>query len=181
MLFTSVVLVLIVSFLLLINNWSLNKGIIYLVLGILIISARELSMLLSMSAGHTEMLTFLVIHFDPLASLAGPLLYYFFKSLVKGKIFIDYYFILFAVPSLLVLANTMPYYFFPWEIKVAYFTQLQQHIPYVLPDHFPSLFFPYHFQRSFIALWSHHFCVEVFNHPKKEQLHLFEKKIDATH
>lgn len=152
MLFTSVVLVLIVCSLLLINNWSLNKGIIYLVSGILIISARELSMLLSMSAGHTEMLTFLIIHFDPLASLAGPLLYYFFKCLVKGKIVIDYYFILFAVPSLMVLANTMPYYFFPWESKVAYFTQLQQHIPYVLPDHFPSLFFPYHFQRSFIAL-----------------------------
>lgn len=151
MLFTSVVLVLIVCFLLLINNWSLNKGIVYLVSGILIISARELSMLLSMSAGHTDMLTFLIIHFDPLASLAGPLIYYFFKSLVKGKFFIDYYFILFAIPALLVLANTMPYYLFPWESKVAYFTQLQQHIPYVLPDHFPSLFFPYHIQRSFIA------------------------------
>lgn len=152
MLFTSVVLVLIVCFLLLINNWSLNKGIIYLVSGILIICARELSMLLSMSSGHTNIFTFLIIHFDPLASLAGPLLYYFFKSLVKGKLVIDYYFLLFAVPAMVVLANTLPYYFFPWESKVAYFTQLQLHIPYILPNHFPSLLFPYHFQRSFIAL-----------------------------
>lgn len=161
MLFTSVVLVLIVSFLLLINNWSVNKGIIYLISIILITSARQLSMLLSMTKGHTDLFTLLVIHFDPFAALLGPLSYYYFKSLVKGKFVIDYYFLLIAIPALAFLVNNLPYYFFPWEKKVAFFTQAQLHIPYNIPNHFPFLFFPYHIQRSFIAVFNLGFMIYV--------------------
>jgi len=77
MLFTSVVLVLTVAFLLLVNNWSQNRGIVYLVSAILILCVRQLTLLLSMTVGHVDLLTFLMIHCDPIVSLSGPLLCYF--------------------------------------------------------------------------------------------------------
>jgi hypothetical protein len=92
MLFTSVVLVLIVSFLLLINNWSLNQGIIYFVIAILIVGIRQLTFLLAMTTGYDYWLTVLLIHFDPLVALLATLCLYYFKSLVKGKLVFDKYF-----------------------------------------------------------------------------------------
>lgn len=152
MLFTSVVLVLIVSFLLLINNWSLNKGIIYFVFGILIVGLRQLTFLLSMTIGYDYWLSVLLIHFDPVVALLSPFCLYYFKSLVKGKFVIDYYFLLFALPAIVVLLNIFPYYFVPFATKLAYYTNEQRHIPYTEPTSFSFLFFPFHIQRNLLFL-----------------------------
>ena len=89
MLFTSVVLVSLVACVLLLNHWSQNKGIIYLVLVILVVSARQLSWLLAHTPQHTNILTAILIHIDPLIALNSPFLFYYFKSLVKGKMVLD--------------------------------------------------------------------------------------------
>ena len=181
MLFTSVVLVLTVAFLLLVNNWSQNRGIVYLVSAILILCVRQLTLLLSMTVGHVDLLTFLMIHCDPIVSLSGPLLCYFFKSLVKGKFVIDYYFLFLLIPAFIVLLNTIPYYFFPWEIKIAYFTEVQRHIPYTVPNHFPFLFFPYHFQRSFTVFCNFGFILYAISFliiQKKKSTHYLKKRFN---
>ena len=154
MLFTSVILVSLIACVLLLNHWSQNKGIIYLVLVILIISARQLSWLLAHTPQHTNILTVILIHIDPLIALNSTLLYYYFKSLVKGKIVVDKYLFLFVIPFFLVLLNTLPYYVYPFANKLAYFEQVQKHIPYTKENNFPYLFVPYNIQRTFLALFN---------------------------
>ena len=154
MLFTSIILVSLIACVLLLNHWSQNKGIIYLVLVILIVSARQLSWLLAHTPQHTNILTVILIHIDPLIALNSPLLFYYFKSLVKGKMVVDKYLLIFLIPSLIVLLNTLPYYAYPWASKLAYFEQVQTHIPYNVESHFPSLFVTYDIQRTFLAVFN---------------------------
>jgi AraC-like DNA-binding protein len=150
MLFTSVVLVLIVSFLLLINNWSINKGIIFFVLAILIVGMRQLTFLLAMTTGYDYWLAVLLIHFDPLIALLATFCLYYFKSLIKGKLVIDRYFYMCALPALVVLVNIFPYYSVPFASKLAYYTNEQRHIPYTEPANFSFVLFPFHVQRTFL-------------------------------
>jgi AraC-like DNA-binding protein len=150
MLFTSVVLVLIVSFLLVINNWSINKGIIFFVLAILIVGMRQLTFLLAMTTGYDYWLAVLLIHFDPLIALLATFCLYYFKSLIKGKLVIDRYFFLCAIPALVVLINIFPYYSVPFANKLAYYTNEQRHIPYTEPANFSFVLFPFHVQRTFL-------------------------------
>jgi len=150
MLFTSVVLVLIVSFLLLINNWSLNQGIIYFVIAILIVGIRQLTFLLAMTTGYDYWLSVLLIHFDPLIALIAVFCLYYFKSLIKGKLVFDRIFFLYAIPAMVILVNTLPYYMMPFETKHAYYIEAQQHIPYKEPANFTFLLFPFHVQRTFL-------------------------------
>jgi AraC-like DNA-binding protein len=154
MFFTSVFLFLIVSFLLLVNHWSQNKGIIYLVLLILILCARQLTLLLLSTTLHVNILTALIIHTDPLTALTGPLLLYYIFSLVKGKQVMNTKFFLHAIPALLILFNTIPFYFFPWENKLAFFSIVQHHIPYTGLNHFPYLFVPFNFQRTGLVFFN---------------------------
>jgi AraC-like DNA-binding protein len=152
MLFTSVVLVLIVSFLLLINNWSINKGIIFFVLAILIVGMRQLTFLLAMTTGYDYWLAVLLIHFDPLIALLATFCLYYFKSLIKGKLVFDRYFLLCAIPALAVLVNIFPYYSVPFANKLAYYTNEQRHIPYTEPANFSFVLFPFHVQRTFVFI-----------------------------
>ena len=152
MLFTSVVLVILVSFLLLINNWSLNKGIIYFVLAILLVGTRQLTFLLAMTTGYDYWLSVLLIHLDPLFALLGTFCLYYFKSLVKGKLVLDYYLLLFALPAFIVLLNIFPYYSVPFASKLAYYSREQRHIPYTEPTNFSFLLFPFHVQRTLLFL-----------------------------
>lgn len=154
MLFTSVILVSLIACVLLLNHWSQNKGIIYLVFVILIVSARQLSWMLSHAPQHANILTGIVIHIDPLFALNGTLLFYYFKSLVKGKIVVDRYLFIFFIPSLVVLLNTLPYYALPWANKLAYFEQVQKHIPYNVESNFPFLFVSYDIQRTFLVIYN---------------------------
>jgi AraC-like DNA-binding protein len=150
MLFTSVVLVLIVSFLLLLNNWSINKGIIFFVLAILIVGMRQLTFLLAMTTGYDYWLAILLIHFDPFIALLATFCLYYFKSLINGKLVIDRYFFLCAIPALVVLVNIFPYYSVPFANKLAYYTNEQRHIPYTEPANFSFVLFPFHVQRTFL-------------------------------
>ena len=154
MLFTSVILVSLIAFVLLLNHWSQNKGIIYLVLAILLVSARQLSWMLAHTPQYAYLLTGIVIHIDPLIALNGTLLYYYFKSLVKGKMVVDKYLFLFMIPSFLVLVNTIPYYAYPWASKLAYYEQVQQHIPYNVESNFPYLFVSYEIQRTVLTMYN---------------------------
>lgn len=141
MLFTSIILVLLVSIILLVNHWSQNKGIVYLVAIIFFLNLRQNKILLANSDGYETLVAILHIHFDPLIFLMGPFLLYYLKSQVQGKIVFDKYFLLHAVPALLAFVNTLPYYSYPFESKVAYISQAQE-IYFFDPWHFPYLIPP---------------------------------------
>ena len=146
MLFTSVLLVLVISSILLINHWSQNKGIVYLIVTIVLFSLRQITFLLINSDAHVELLSILLIHFDPLFLLIGPSLLYYLKSLAHGKLVMDKYLLVYSIPALIVLINTFPYYSYPFAEKVAHFTQVQETVNLLGPSDFPYLFFPFRYQ-----------------------------------
>ena len=110
MFFTSVLLVLLISIILLINHWSQNRGIVYLVVVLLLFSLRHFTWLLINSNDYVELLSILLIHFDALFFLIGPFFLYYLKSLVRGKLVVDKYLYYYAIPAFIALLNTLPYY-----------------------------------------------------------------------
>jgi len=152
MLFTSVLLVLLVSSILLISHWSQNRGIVYLVGAIILLNIRQFTFLLMHSDAHVEVLALLLFHFDPLLFLAGPFFLYYLKSLVHGKLLMDKYLLFYSIPALIVLINTLPYYSYPFAEKVAESAAIQGNYFLDGPINFSTVFFPLKYQARAIGL-----------------------------
>ena len=146
MLFTSILLVLLVSCILLISHWSQNRGIVYLVVVLLLFSIRQFTFLLMHSDAHTEVLALLLFHFDPLSFLIGPFFLYYLKSLVQGKLVADKYLLVYSLPALVILINTLPFYSYPFAEKVAESAAIQGNYYLEGPTNFSTVFFPLKYQ-----------------------------------
>ena len=122
MVYTSLVLVLIVSLLLLLNHWRQNKGIIYLVWIILGLGVRQTVLLVLNTTRDPFVLAFFIAHMDPLIVMIGPFLIYYIKSVVKGEFVWDKTLLVLLIPTLISFINLIPYLATPFENKVAYFS-----------------------------------------------------------
>ena len=154
MLFTSVLLVLLVSSILLISHWSQNRGIVYLVVVLLLFTIRQFTFLLMHSDAHVEVLALLLFHFDPLIFLIGPFFFYYLKSLVQGKFVMDKYLLVYALPALVILINTLPFYGYPFAEKVAESAAVQGNYYLDGPTNFSTVFFPLKYQVGVGALFN---------------------------
>ena len=154
MLFTSVLLVLLVSSILLISHWSQNRGIVYLVVVLLLFTIRQFTFLLMHSDAHVEVLALLLFHFDPLIFLIGPFFFYYLKSLVQGKFVMDKYLLVYALPALVILINTLPFYSYPFAEKVAESAAVQGNYYLDGPTNFSTVFFPLKYQVGVGALFN---------------------------
>ena len=154
MLFTSVLLVLLVSSILLISHWSQNRGIVYLVVVLLLFTIRQFTFLLMHSDAHVEVLALLLFHFDPLIFLIGPFFFYYLKSLVQGKFVMDKYLLVYALPALVILINTLPFYSYPFAEKVAESAAVQGNYYLDGPTNFSTVFFPLKYQVRVGALFN---------------------------
>jgi AraC-like DNA-binding protein len=121
MVYTSLVLVFIVSLLLLLNHWRQNKGIIYLVWIILGLGVRQTVLLVLNTTRDPFVLAFFIAHMDPLIVMIGPFLIYYIKSVVKGGFVWDKTLLVLLIPTLISFINLIPYLATPFENKVAYF------------------------------------------------------------
>jgi AraC-like DNA-binding protein len=146
MLFTSILLVLLVSSILLISHWSQNRGIVYLVVVLLLFSIRQFAFLLMHSDAHVEVLALLLFHFDPFSFLIGPFFFYYLKSLVQGKFVVDKYLLVYTLPALVVLINTLPFFSYPFAEKVAESAAIQENYFLEGPTNFSTVFFPLKYQ-----------------------------------
>ena len=182
MLLTSVILVFLVSIILLIHHWSHNKGIIYLVTSIILLSLRQITFLLVNSEDHNALVPILHIHVDFLNFLIGPCMLYYIKSLVQGKIVLNKYLLLHAIPALLALINTLPYYSYPFENKVAYFTRVQE-ILLFNPNNFPYLILPLKYQGMGIFVFNFFYavvCITYLVRLKKNSRTYLKKKLSVV-
>ena len=152
MLFTSVLLVVLISSILLFSHWSQNRGIVYLVGVLLIFCIRQFTFLLMHSDAHVEVLALLLFHFDPLIFLIGPLFLYYLKSLVQGKLVVDKYLLVYALPALVILINSLPFYGYPFAEKVAESAAIQGNYFLDGPNDFSTVFFPLKYQARAIGL-----------------------------
>jgi AraC-like DNA-binding protein len=149
MLYTSLVLVFIVSLLLLLNHWHQNKGVIYLVFIIISFALGQTILLVLNTSRDPLVLATLVVHIDPLRVLMGPFIIYYFKSMVKGEFVWDKTLFLLSIPFLLCVINLMPYFAISFEDKVAYFRLARGNRPPLA-----HLFLPVYYQQSFTMFYN---------------------------
>ena len=154
MLLTSVLLSLLISSILLISHWSENKGIVYLIVVIILFSIRQFIFILIHSDAHVEVLAILLFHLDPLFFLLGPFFLYYLKSIVYGKLVADKYLLIYMIPALIALINTLPYYSYPFAEKVVESAAIQGNYFLDGPVNFQLLFFPFKYQLRFAALYN---------------------------
>jgi AraC-like DNA-binding protein len=154
MLLTSILLSLLISSILLISHWSENKGIAYLIFVIILFSIRQFIFILIHSESHVEVLAILLFHLDPLFFLLGPFFLYYLKSIVHGKLVMDKYLLVYAIPALIALINTLPYYSYPFAEKMAESAAIQGNYFLDGPINFQLLFFPFKYQLRLAGLYN---------------------------
>ena len=154
MLLTSVLLSLLISSILLISHWSENKGIVYLIVVIILFSIRQFIFILIHSDAHVEVLAILLFHLDPLFFLLGPFFLYYLKSIVHGKLVADKYLLICAIPALIALINTLPYYSYPFAEKVVESAAIQGNYFLDGPVNFQLLFFPFKYQLRLAGVYN---------------------------
>ena len=153
MLQTPLILVIIVSFIFIVNHWGQNKGVIYLVF-IALDKALTQFALLELNATQNPTVFSLVYHLEPLIVLQGPFFLYYLKSIMKGAIVWDRYLLLLSIPALLFLINLIPFYALPFPDRVAYFSDA-----IVNPDIQGHLFLTLSQQYLFIAIYNTAFII----------------------
>jgi AraC-like DNA-binding protein len=153
MIFTCLLLTAIVVVLLLLNHWHTNKGVAYLVLLICLVSIRLWTVLFLNTKVDPELLSFLIAQFDPFICLTGPVLWYYFQSIIKGKLVADRALLLHLIPAFLVLVNTFPYYFADPYYKLQFVIEYNldpNHVTHKVSDYL--LFMPFKWQQAFIYI-----------------------------
>jgi len=173
--YTPQILVFLISLVLLINHWHQNKGIVYLVIVLLGLSLRQATLYAFNTSNDTVLIAILVGHFEPLIILLGPFFLYYCKSVIKGKLVIDYGLFLLAVPSLLVLINLVPYYNIPFEDKLAYFNLPSGNRPGL-----SYLFLPINIQLTLMMIYNlgcFGYCIWYLKRIKNDNSYLKKKSV----
>jgi len=153
MVYTSLFLTGLISLVLLIYHWGENKGVIYLVILLVAASARQLVFLLINIQTETSLLALLFLHLDALFCLMGPAGLYYFQSVLKGRLVLDWALLLHLIPALVILLNTLPYYGVPFAEKLQFMAQVQADDP-SRENNFPYLLFHYHWQKLFLLAYN---------------------------
>jgi AraC-like DNA-binding protein len=160
---------------LLINHWQQNKGIVYLVIVLLGLSLRQATLYAFNTSNDAVLIAILVGHFEPLIILLGPFFLYYCKSVIKGKLVIDYGLSLLAVPSLILLINLVPYYSIPFEDKLAYFNLPSGNRPGL-----SYLFLPLNFQHTILMIYNlscFGYCIWYLKRIKNDNSYLKKKSV----
>ena len=152
MLLTSIFINALICLLILNFQWRENKTVVYLILLIILFNVKQLAGLLINSYQNEDILVNILFTSDPFTYLIGPLILYYFKSLIQGKFIFDYKLIIFSLPILLFLMNSFHNYQLPVEEKLNIIRSIKQH-RYTL--NFPYrhvLFFSFKIQTQLILI-----------------------------
>lgn len=138
MLFTSILINFSICILLLNFQLKEQKSVIYLCLILIIFNLRQISGLLLTFQQYDRTFTDLILFIDPIDYLVGPMILYYFKSLIQGKLVFDFYLLLFCFPVLLIILNLLPYYQLSTEERITFINALKQNLNI---DKFPTTYF----------------------------------------
>lgn len=111
-------LTLILSIMVAVNNWSVNRSSIFLSGLLLIISIFGLNQHFLATSRSTFWLAIVFNHFAPFWYLSGPLLYLYSRSVVQDEVRIYKTDIFHLLPFLIHLIGVLPYLFSPFEHKL---------------------------------------------------------------
>lgn len=148
---------------------------IYLCLLLIIFNVRQIAGLLINSQSDNIVLTRLLYVMDPIAVMCGPMILYFFKSIVHKKFYMDYLFILMCIiPSTIILMNLWPYFQLTFAEKQ---NMILSTINHTYKRDFPmqhTLFFSFKIQVRMVATYNLAFmvysCYYIFKANKAKKI-----------
>lgn len=147
MIYTSIILILLISILLLKNQWKNNKGVLFLIFGLVFVGVRYLTFFLIFNRLEIRALAIWFIHTDPLSCLIGPAFYFFIQSLVSNKRPFSKYNLVHLLPGILVAINAIPYYLLTFDEKVKALSLILSS-PAVSDDNLHYFLFSYRIQKG---------------------------------
>lgn len=153
MIYTSILLILLISLILVFNHWKQNKGIVLLVFALLFASIRILTFLLINIQTDFDVLTILFLHTDPFVCLMPVAFMFYLRSLIINKFEFRPYMMLHLVPATIVFINTIPFFSIPYELKLEFVKTVVLDSEADV-DNFPHLLFSYKFQKALLPIIS---------------------------
>ncbi len=107
-----------ISVILIFFNWKENKNTIYLGLFLLIISIYSLTHYFSVFGDSPFWLALFYGHFSPFMMLAGPLIFFYVRGIIRDTYILKPIDFLHFVPAAIVFIGSIPYYFTPFSVKL---------------------------------------------------------------
>lgn len=154
MVFTSFFLSLFICILILFYQWNdENKSFLYLCAILLICSVRQLELVLFKQLSYPTECAIIFIHANPIICMLGPLLFYYFRSIIQGKMIIDYYFLIYLIPSFIIAINSIPYYQLSFVEKMRYLSLVQNENSLNIVE-VPMLLFKLKYQQYTLPIYN---------------------------
>ena len=107
-----------ISIILIFYNWRENKNTIYLGLFLLIISTYSLTHYFSVFGDSPFWLAIFYGHFAPFMMLAGPLIYFYVRGIIRDTYILKPTDFLHFIPAIIVFLGNIPYYLTPFSVKL---------------------------------------------------------------
>ena len=107
-----------ISVILIFYNWRENKNTIYLGLFLLIISTYSLTHYFSVFGDSPFWLAIFYGHFAPFMMLAGPLIYFYVRGIIRDTYILKPTDFLHFIPAIIVFLGNIPYYLTPFSVKL---------------------------------------------------------------
>jgi AraC-like DNA-binding protein len=161
MIYTSTILIILISILLLYNQWKFNKGVLFLIFAIVFGSLRVFTFFLIFNPSDLGALASLFLVMDPLSCLIGPAFYFYSQSFFIKKRTFKAYKLLHLIPAIFVAINTLPYFLIPYGEKEK-LLNLFLSSPTFSVNSFPHLLFSYRFQQLLPSIISLVYFVFTF-------------------
>ena len=154
-----------------------NKSFLYLCAILLICSIRQLELVLFKQLSYPTECAIIYIHENPFTCMSGPLVFYYFRSIIKGKMIIDYYFLIYLIPSFIIAINSIPYYQLSFVEKMRYLSLVQNENSLNIVE-VPMLLFKLKYQQSILPIYNFALVAYSFFYIlKKNKLKEFKPKI----
>jgi len=107
-----------ISIILVIYNWKENKNTIYLGGFLTIISIYSLTHYFSVFGDSAFLLAIFYGHFSPFMLLAGPLLYFYARGIIRDTYILKPIDFLHFIPATIIFIGNIPYYLTPFSEKL---------------------------------------------------------------
>jgi AraC-like DNA-binding protein len=117
-----------ISLILVIYNWKENRNTIYLGLFLSIISLYSLTHYFSVFGNSPFWLAIFYGHFSPVMLLAGPLLHFYIRGIIRDTYILKPKDLLHFIPATIVFIGNIPYYLTPFSVKLEYAHRILQDI-----------------------------------------------------
>lgn len=141
-------LIVILSAIMLVYNWRLNRNILYLSLYLCFFAIEMAISKLVFFGGDLHLYTILSNHFTPLYTLRAPMLFFFVRGMVQDDHRLRVKDLWHVAPFLLHVLMIIPYLFIPFSEKLIIHEQLMRNHQFYLEYNF-EYFYPHY--------WNHYF------------------------